>query len=578
MEKKQEKQPVGQKLRREREGADNTLRQNRQKAEKKPEGDAGKKKAQRKLIQAEAKKSKKKLHFVDPEGKKAPGSAKNPASAARTMTHTPAAAVSGKLHQAVNSNNEDRNAGVDAAHFTEGTAEGTAHAADHMVYSHKLKKYSKAQKLDAKADKANMEAMFQEAMQDNPGVASNPFSRWRQRQEIKKQYVAMKAGQDAAHTGAAAKGSRRITDTLKETGERLLKFVKSHSHIIILMLCAGLMVLVISGMVSSCSMMMNSMGNTILGTSFTAEDTDLQGADADYEALETALRNRINNIESEYPGYDEYRYNLAEIGHNPYELAALLTVQFENYTRSQVQAELQRIFGEQYELRLEEEVEIRTRIVDSSYTDPETGETVDDSYEEEYEYYILNVTLTNTGIGVVARGSGLTDDQLERYDVLMETRGNRDDLFGDVNFAVPGSEYLDYDIPGEALTDEKFRRMITEAEKYLGYPYVWGGSSPSTSFDCSGFVSWVINHSGNGWNVGRSTANGLMGYCDIIRKSEAKPGDLIFFQGTYNTSGASHVGIYVGNGMMIHCGNPISYASIETSYWQQHYYCMGRIR
>lgn len=578
MEKKQEKQPVGQKLRREREGADNTLRQNRQKAEKKPEGDAGKKKAQRKLIQAEAKKSKKKLHFVDPEGKKAPGSAKNPASAARTMTHTPAAAASGKLHQAVNSNNEDRNAGVDAAHFTEGTAEGTAHAADYMVYSHKLKKYSKAQKLEAKADKANMEAMFQEAMQDNPGVASNPFSRWRQRQEIKKQYAAMKAGQDAAHTGAAAKGSRRFTDTLKETGERLLKFVKSHSHIIILMLCAGLMVLVISGMVSSCSMMMNSMGNTILGTSFTAEDTDLQGADADYEVLETALRNRIDNIESEYPGYDEYRYNLAEIGHNPYELAALLTVEFENYTRSQVQAELQRIFGEQYELRLEEEVEIRTRIVDSSYTDPETGETVDDSYEEEYEYYILNVTLTNTGIGVVARGSGLTDDQLERYDVLMETRGNRDDLFGDVNFAVPGSEYLDYDIPGEALTDEKFRRMITEAEKYLGYPYVWGGSSPSTSFDCSGFVSWVINHSGNGWNVGRSTANGLMGYCDIIRKSEAKPGDLIFFQGTYNTSGASHVGIYVGGGMMIHCGNPISYASIETSYWQQHYYCMGRIR
>ncbi len=586
MEKKQEKQPVGQKLRREREGADNTLRQNRQKAEKKPEGDAGKKKAQRKLIQAEAKKSKKKLHFVDPEGKKAPGSAKNPANAARTMTHTPAAAVSGKLHQAVNSNNEDRNVGVDAAHFTEGTAEGTVHAADHMVYRHKLKKYSKAQKLEAKVDKANMEAMFQEAMQDNPGAASNPFSRWRQRQEIKKQYAAMKAGQDAAHTGAAAKDSKRFMDTLKETGERLLQFVKNHSHIIILMLCAGLMVLVISGMVSSCSMMMNSMGNTILGTSFTAEDEDLQGADADYEALETALRNRINNIESEYPGYDEYRYNLAEIGHNPYELAALLTVEFENYTRSQVQAELQRIFGEQYELTLEEEVEIRTRTETrtgtSSYTDPETGETYEEDYEYEveveYEYYILNVTLTNTGIGVVARGSGLTDDQLERYDVLMETRGNRDDLFGDVNFAVPGSEYLDYDIPGEALTDEKFRRMIEEAEKYLGCPYVWGGSSPSTSFDCSGFVSWVINHSGNGWNVGRSTANGLMGYCDIIRKSEAKPGDLIFFQGTYNTSGASHVGIYVGGGMMIHCGNPISYASIETSYWQQHYYCMGRIR
>lgn len=563
MEKKQEKKPAGQKLRWEREGADNTLRQNRQKSAKKPEGDAGKKKAQRKLIQAEAKKSKKKLHFVDPEGKKAPGSAKKPATAARTATHTPAAAVSGKLHQAVNSSNEDRNAGVDAAHFTEGTAEGTVHAADHMVYSHKLKKYSKAQKLDAKADKANIEAMFQEAMQDNPGAASNPFSRWRQRQEIKKQYAAMKAGQSAGNSAAASKGTKKAADGLKEVSERLLQFVKSNSHIIILMLCAGLMVLVISGMISSCSVMMSGMGNTTLGTSYTAEDEDITGADADYEALENDLRNRVSNIESDYPGYDEYRYNLAEIGHNPYELAALLTVQFENYTRSQVQAELQRIFNEQYELTLEEEVEIRTRTETrtgtSTYTDPETGETYDEDYEYEveveYEYYILNVTLTNTGIGVVARGSGLTDDQLERYDVLMETRGNRDDLFGDVNFAVPGSEYLDYDIPGEALTDERFRRMITEAEKYLGYPYVWGGSSPSTSFDCSGFVSWVINHCGNGWNVGRSTANGLMGYCDIIRKSEAKPGDLIFFQGTYDTTGASHVGIYVGNSMMIHCGD-----------------------
>lgn len=199
------------------------------------------------------------------------------------------------------------------------------------------------------------------------------------------------------------------------------------------------------------------------------------------------------------------------------------------------------------------------------------------------EYKILNVTLLNRGVDYVARNSGLTDDQLQRYEVTLDCRGNRDDLFAGIAFATPdgagsSGEYQDYDIPGEALTDEKFRKMITEAEKYLGYPYVWGGSSPSTSFDCSGFVSWVINHCGNGWNVGRQTANGLMGKCDIIPKSEAKPGDLIFFQKTYNTSGASHVGIYVGNGMMIHCGNPISYASIETNYWRQHYYCMGRIR
>ena len=252
-----------------------------------------------------------------------------------------------------------------------------------------------------------------------------------------------------------------------------------------------------------------------------------------------------------------------------------------------MQARLQSIFEAQYELKLEEKVEIRTRKetrVGYRYNPiTGTGHTYTYQVTVQYEYKILNVTLLNRGVDYVARNSGLSDDQLERYEVTLESRGNRDDLFAGIAFATPdgagsSGEYQDYDIPGEALTDEKFRKMITEAEKYLGYPYVWGGSSPRTSFDCSGFVSWVINHCGNGWNVGRQTANGLMGKCDIIPKSEAKPGDLIFFQKTYNTSGASHVGIYVGNGMMIHCGNPISYASIETNYWRQHYYCMGRIR
>ena len=233
-----------------------------------------------------------------------------------------------------------------------------------------------------------------------------------------------------------------------------------------------------------------------------------------------------------------------------------------------------------------EEVEIRTRTETrtgtSTHTDPETGETYEEEYEYEveveYEYYILNVKLRNRGLHNVITGAGLSEDEMERYEVLLETRGNRPDIFGDDIYATPGGEYTDYDIPGEALTDTRFANMVREAEKYLGYPYVWGGSSPSTSFDCSGFVSWVLNHCGNGWSVGRQTANGLMGCCDIIPKSSAKPGDLIFFQGTYNTAGASHVGIYVGNGMMIHCGNPISYASIETNYWQQHFYCFGRVR
>ena len=200
-------------------------------------------------------------------------------------------------------------------------------------------------------------------------------------------------------------------------------------------------------------------------------------------------------------------------------------------------------------------------------------------YEEEvpYDYYILNVTLDNKGLANILLSAGLTDEQMTRYGLLMQTLGNKPEIFGDNPYAIAVQDVLHYDIPGEALTDEKFRKMITEAEKYLGYPYVWGGSSPSTSFDCSGFVSWVINHCGNGWNVGRLTADGLKNICAIIPRSEAKPGDLIFFQGTYNTTGASHVAIYVGNGMMIHCGNPIQYASIDTAYWQAHFYCIGRL-
>ena len=439
--------------------------------------------------------------------------------------------------------------------------------------------------MEKKADKDAVDSIFAERMKSDPQAGSNFFSRWRQKQAIKKEYAAAKAGAAAAENTAA--GTAKAAQGTASMTEKAFQFVQSHSHIIIGIAAVGLLVLVIAGSVSSCSVLINGGGNVVLGTSYTAEDEDLKGVETDYTKLEDKLRKQIDRIETDHPGYDEYRYNLAEIGHNPYELASLLTVEFENYTRSQVQARLQSIFEAQYELKLEEKVEIRTRKetrVGYRYNPiTGTGHTYTYQVTVQYEYKILNVTLLNRGVDYVARNSGLTDDQLQRYEVALECRGNRDDLFAGIAFATPdgagsSGEYQDYDIPGEALTDEKFRKMITEAEKYLGYPYVWGGSSPSTSFDCSGFVSWVINHCGNGWNVGRQTANGLMGKCDIIPKSEAKPGDLIFFQKTYNTSGASHVGIYVDNGMMIHCGNPISYASIETNYWRQHYYCMGRIR
>lgn len=581
---------LGDKLRQEREGAENTLRDSRSKTADSSTGDSSKKKAEhRRQIRHEADlakmRSKKLKSEQEVKAKKNEAASGKKGGKPKKPGNLAADAISAKAHQSVRNADQDNNSGVEAAHFSEGSAEGAARAGSRFQYGRKLRQYKKLERLEKKADKDAVDSIFAERMKSDPQVGSNFFSRWRQKQAIKKEYAAAKAGAAAAENTAA--GTAKAAQGTASMTEKAFQFVQSHSHIIIGIAAVGLLVLVIAGSVSSCSVLINGGGNVVLGTSYTAEDEDLKGVETDYTKLEDKLRKQIDRIETDHPGYDEYRYNLAEIGHNPYELASLLTVEFENYTRSQVQARLQSIFEAQYELKLEEKVEIRTRKetrVGYRYNPiTGTGHTYTYQVTVQYEYKILNVTLLNRGVDYVARNSGLTDDQLQRYEVTLECRGNRDDLFAGIAFATPdgagsSGEYQDYDIPGEALTDEKFRKMITEAEKYLGYPYVWGGSSPSTSFDCSGFVSWVINHCGNGWNVGRQTANGLMGKCDIIPKSEAKPGDLIFFQKTYNTSGASHVGIYVGNGMMIHCGNPISYASIETSYWRQHYYCMGRIR
>lgn len=546
---------LGDKLRQEREGAENTLRDSRSKTADSSTGDSSKKKAEhRRQIRHEADlakmRSKKLKSDQEVKAKKNAAASGKKGGKPKKPGNLAADALSAKAHQSVRNADQDNNSGVEAAHFTEGSAEGAARAGSRFQYGRKLRQYKKLERLEKKGNKDSVDSIFAERMKSDPQAGSNLFSRWRQKQAIKKEYAAAKAGAAAAEntasgTAKAAQGTVSIT-------EKAFQFVQSHSHIIIGIAAVGLLVLVIAGSVSSCSVLINGGGNVVLGTSYTAEDEDLKGVETDYTKLEDKLRKQIDRIETDHPGYDEYRYNLAEIGHNPYELASLLTVEFENYTRSQVQARLQSIFEAQYELKLEEKVEIRTRKetrVGYRYNPiTGTGHTYTYQVTVQYEYKILNVTLLNRGVDYVARNSGLTDDQLQRYEVTLECRGNRDDLFAGIAFATPdgagsSGEYQDYDIPGEALTDEKFRKMITEAEKYLGYPYVWGGSSPSTSFDCSGFVSWVINHCGNGWNVGRQTANGLMGKCDIIPKSEAKPGDLIFFQKTYNTSGASHVGI-----------------------------------
>lgn len=477
---------------------------------------------------------------------------------------------------------EGDNSGVQAAHSGERAAEGGVRKIQSGYHSLKTRPYRAAAKAETKAAKADVNALYQKALRADPELANgNVLKKSLFKRKIKRDYAkAFRQGniQTMQKTAATAK---KTAQKATETAQKTAAFARRHWKGLAIVGAAVLLLVLLFGGMSSCGSMLTGGFNAVIGTSYTAEDGDITGVDGDYTALETALRQRINRIESDYPGYDEYRYNLDEIGHDPFELASYLTALFNSYKPADVQAELQRVFGQQYTLTLTPVTETRyrteTRTGSYTYTDAE-GNSHTEYYtytvEVPYSYYILNVTLKNKSLGSVA-AANLTPEQKEMYDIYTQTQGNKPYLF-EGNVYVNRGEYTDYDIPPDALTDTKFAAMIQEAEKYLGYPYVWGGSSPSTSFDCSGFVSWVINQSGVG-SVGRMTASGLFNHCAIIPPGEARPGDLIFFQGTYDTSGASHVGIYAGNGMMIHCGNPISYASTTSTYWTNHFLAYGRL-
>ena len=475
---------------------------------------------------------------------------------------------------------EKDNSGVEGAHKSEKVAERAGGYASRKLKegyrSHKLKPYREAAKAEAASRKADTNYFYHKTLKENPELASNPLSRFHQKQQIKRQYAkdlraAQKAGKSA---GKTAKSTRKATQKAGEATKKTTDFIARHWKAILTVGVFLLLIVMIFTGLSSCAAVIQGGFSSVLGTSYTAEDEAIREVEADYKELESGLREEIADIETDYPDYDEYQYHLDEIGHDPFALASYLTAKLYDYTREEAQAEIQALLEKQYTLTLREEIQTRYRT--ETTTDPETGETTTE--EIPYDYYILHVTLTNKNIETLA-GELLTPEQKELFDVYMETKGNKPDVFGeDYAAGTPGGgEYTDYEIPPEALSDERFAAMIAEAEKYLGYPYVWGGSSPSTSFDCSGFVCWVINHSGAG-SVGRTTAQGIFNHTTPIAPSEAKPGDIIFFTGTYDSGSAvSHVGIYVGNGMMIHCGNPISYASVNTPYWQSHFYSYGRL-
>ena len=499
-------------------------------------------------------------------------------------------AVTSEIRHQLNEANEDQNAGGEAIN-------AGSQVVENGIYSIKKKggKSADANGYSVKLHRSKHGETQGGTGAKNATVAEGDAAKHQAQKNLMKKEIQKQAFKERARETANASGGfmKRFVDKAEDMAGRLAEavteFIEEHPLGFLIAGAVLIIVLVISGSLSSCSLMAGGGGNSILATSFTAQDTDIVAVEGDYVSLETELQNTVNRIEADHPGYDEYQYDLSEISHNPFELAALLTVLYEDYTESEVQSMLQTIKDYQYTLTLTQVVETRTRTEERTGTRTihhADGTTTTEEYtyevEVEYDYYILKTKLTNNGIQAAVNALGLTEEQLQRYAVILEMRGNKPDIFGDNPYANPGvsQEYQDYDVPAEYLTDQQFANMLNEAERYLGYPYVWGGSSPSTSFDCSGFVSYVINNCGNGWNYGRLTANGWKNTTARVNASDVKPGDLIFFQGTYDTSGASHVGIVVdpANKIMIHCGNPIQYASYDSNYWRQHFYCYGRIR
>ena len=501
-----------------------------------------------------------------------------PKKAGRRMVQTASAAVHSKMYQV-----EEENVSTKAAHRTELATEATATMAAHAArVHHQNAPYKKVEKLQQQVNQANVNAAYRAAVRDNPELQTNNVKRFVQKQRIKRQYAKeyRKAQKAGSKDSAAAKKAK---DAVSSTGQAVITAIKNHKGGLVVIGALVLLVIMVFSSLSSCSVMMEGAMGSILGTSYTSEDPDILQTESNYTALESGLRNELANIENTYSGYDEYRYDVDNIGHNPNELISYLTAKFDAFTPEQVQTELEAIFEKQYSLTTRAETEIRyrteTRTGTTTSTDPVTGETTTEEYTYEvevpYEYHILYVTLRNKGFGTAAV-EGLTEEQKERYAATLSMKGNKPYLFGNDIYANE-SAGEDYDIPGEALADPDFAALITEAEKYLGFPYVWGGSSPSTSFDCSGFVCYVFSNSGV-HNLPRTTAQGIYNQCAHIAPSEAKPGDIIFFTGTYDSPGpVSHVGIYVGNNMMIHCGSPIQYVRTDSSYWTQHFYAFGRL-
>ena len=497
---------------------------------------------------------------------------KPPSKLTHAVQDAPANLILSQVHREVRQS-EDDNVGVEAAHKVEQAVESGGRLVQSAHRAHQLKPYRAAIRAEKKLERANLDALQKKAEIDSP--TSNPVSKWQQKQAIKKQYAAAKHNQAAQTTAKAAENTAKAAKKAAEKAEKAGKYVWEHRRGFAIAAAILLMLAFLLNGLSSCSVIMDGVGSGIAASTYPSQDADMLGAEAQYCEMEAELQRYLDTYESTHD-YDEYHFDLDTIEHDPYVLISMITALHQGeWTLDEVQGTLQMLFDRQYILAEDVVVETRYRTETDTWTDAD-GNTHTDTYQVPYDYYICTVTLENFNLSHVPVYI-MSEEQLGMYATYMATLGNRPDLFpgsGYIGKYVEGS-YTDYDIPPEALDDEVFAAIIKEAEKYLGYPYIWGGSSPSTSFDCSGFVSWVINHSG--WDVGRLGAQGLCNICTPVSSANVKPGDLVFFTGTYDTPGVSHVGIYVGNNMMIHCGDPISYANLNSSYWQSHFYRYGRL-
>ena len=497
---------------------------------------------------------------------------KPPSKLTHAVRDAPANLILSQVHREVRQS-EDDNVGVEAAHKVEQAVESGGRLVQSAHRAHQLKPYRAAIRAEKKLERANLDALQKKTEIDSP--TSNPVSKWQQKQAIKKQYAAAKHNQAAQTTAKAAENTAKAAKKAAEKAEKAGKYVWEHRRGFAIAAAILLMLAFLLNGLSSCSVIMDGVGSGIAASTYPSQDADMLSAEAQYCAMEAELQHYLDTYESTHD-YDEYHFDLDTIEHDPYVLISMITALHQGeWTLDEVQGTLQMLFDRQYILTEDVVVETRYRTETDTWTDAD-GNTHTDTYQVPYDYYICTVTLENFNLSHVPVYI-MSEEQLGMYATYMATLGNRPDLFpgsGYIGKYVEGS-YTDYDIPPEALDDEVFAAIIKEAEKYLGYHYIWGGSSPSTSFDCSGFVSWVINHSG--WDVGRLGAQGLCNICTPVSSANVKPGDLVFFTGTYDTPGVSHVGIYVGNNMMIHCGDPISYANLNSNYWQSHFYRYGRL-